>query len=405
MLDNIETNASRRDIEKETKRLVEKAQLVASEIKPRVRDTEQARRVPVENMERICDEGLLTVIQSKNCGGHELSMRAHLDVLSAIAEGCSATAWVLGVMHAHSWLLAHFPQQAQDDVYKKNPNTMISAVIGPRGKAVRKSDGTYVLNGFWPFGSGCQLSKWLLLGAEVFDEKGEFLDLADLLIPTSDAKIQDDWYVAAFQGTGSNSLVVKDLEIPAHRYLSLMGLLKHDTPGITDNYTGWLHKAEPVPVLTIALCGGAIGLGRAAKKQFMENIQGKKVIYTEHVQTEWASTHITLGKAASQIDAGELLIDRAADDTDRLAQAGEQMSMEMRGRMRMDCSHGVRLILEGATELYIAGGAAGITIKNPMQQISRDLHATNMHGLLLIEPSAEVYGRILLGLEANTIII
>ena len=405
MLDNIETNASRRDIEKETKRLVEKAQLVASEIKPRVRDTEQARRVPVENMERICDEGLLTVIQSKNCGGHELSMRAHLDVLSAIAEGCSATAWVLGVMHAHSWLLAHFPQQAQDDVYKKNPNTMISAVIGPRGKAVRKSDGTYVLNGFWPFGSGCQLSKWLLLGAEVFDEKGEFLDLADLLIPTSDAKIQDDWYVAAFQGTGSNSLVVKDLEIPAHRYLSLMGLLKHDTPGITDNYTGWLHKAEPVPVLTIALCGGAIGLGRAAKKQFMENIQGKKVIYTEHIQTEWASTHITLGKAASQIDAGELLIDRAASDTDRLAQAGEQMSMEMRGRMRMDCSHGVRLILEGATELYIAGGAAGIAIKNPMQQISRDLHATNMHGLLLIEPSAEVYGRILLGLEANTIII
>jgi len=405
MLDNIETNASRRDIEKETKRLVEKAQLVASEIKPRVRDTEQARRVPVENMERICDEGLLTVIQSKNCGGHELSMRAHLDVLSAIAEGCSATAWVLGVMHAHSWLLAHFPQQAQDDVYKKNPNTMISAVIGPRGKAVRKSDGTYVLNGFWPFGSGCQLSKWLLLGAEVFDEKGEFLDLADLLIPTSDAKIQDDWYVAAFQGTGSNSLVVKDLEIPAHRYLSLMGLLKHDTPGITDNYTGWLHKAEPVPVLTIALCGGAIGLGRAAKKQFMENIQGKKVIYTEHVQTEWASTHITLGKAASQIDAGELLIDRAANDTDRLAQAGEQMSMEMRGRMRMDCSHGVRLILEGTTELYIAGGAAGIAIKNPMQQISRDLHATNMHGLLLIEPSAEVYGRILLGLEPNTIII
>lgn len=405
MLNSIETNSNLRDLEKETKRLVEKAQLVAGEIKLRVRDTEQARRVPIENMERICDEGLLTVIQSKSCGGHELSMRAHLDVLSAIAEGCSATAWVLGVMHAHSWLLAHFPQQAQDDVYKTNPNTMVSAVIGPRGKAVRKSDGTYVLNGFWPFGSGCQLSKWLLLGAEVFDEDGEFLDLADLLIPTSDAKIQDDWYVAAFQGTGSNSLVVKDLEIPAHRYLSLMGLLKHDTPGITDNYTGWLHKAEPVPVLTIALCGGAIGLGRAAKKQFMENIQGKKVMYTEHVQTEWASTHITLGKAASQIDAGELLIDRAANDTDRLAQAGEQMSMEMRGRMRMDCSHGVRLILEGTTELYIAGGAAGIAIKNPMQQISRDLHATNMHGLLLIEPSAEVYGRILLGLEPNTIII
>ena len=384
--------------------LTERAQAVAEELKSRVSETERLRRLPAENLERIREEGLLTVIQSKRCGGHELSMRAHLDILSAIAEGCSATAWVLGVMHAHSWLMAHFPEQAQNDVYGKDPNTMISAVIGPRGKAVRQVDGTYVLNGFWPFGSGCQLSEWLLLGAEVFDEKGEFLDLADLLIPTTDANIQDDWYVAGLQGTGSNSLVVKDLAIPAHRYLSLMGLLDHNTPGMK-GYEGWLHKAEAVPVLAIALCGGAIGLGRAAVKEFKKNIVGKTVAYTEHVQTEWSSTHITYGKSASLIDAGELLLYRAADDTDRLAQAGEQMSMEMRGRIRMDCSHGVRLILQGADELFITGGAAGLSLRNPMQQISRDLHATNMHGLLLLEPSAEVYGRVLLGLEPNTIII
>ena len=301
--------------------------------------------------------------------------------------------------------MAHFPEQAQDDVYGQDHNTMISAVIGPRGKAVRQADVSYILNGFWPFGSGCHLSKWLLLGAEVFDEKGEFLDLADLLIPTTDAEIQDDWYVAGFQGTGSNSLVVKDLSIPAHRYLSLMGLLNHDTPGMKNRYDGWLHKAQAVPVLAIALCGGAIGLGRAAVKEFKKNIEGKTVAYTEHVQTEWSSTHITLGKAASLIDAGELLLYRAADDTDRLAKKGEQMSMEMRGRIRMDCAHGVRLILEGADELVITGGAAGLSLRNPMQQVSRDLHATNMHGLLLLEPSAEVYGRILLGLEPNTIII
>ena len=165
MLDDSHIDRDRSGFEKLSADLTKRAQVVAEELKTRVAETEKARRLPVENMERICDEGLLRVIQSRRCGGHELSMRAHLDVLSAIAEGCSATAWVLGVMHAHSWLLAHFPEQAQDDVYGENPNTMVSAVIGPRGKAVRKSDGTYVLSGFWPFGSGCQLSKWLLLGA------------------------------------------------------------------------------------------------------------------------------------------------------------------------------------------------------------------------------------------------
>ena len=201
--------------------LVDRAQSVAEELKPRVSATEQGRRIPSENFERICDEGLLTVIQSRRCGGHELSMRAHLDVVGAIAQGCSSTAWVLGVMHAHSWLMAHYPHQAQDEVYGTSPNTLISAVLAPRGKAVQRSDGTFLLNGFWPFGSGCQLSKWLILGAETFDEAGEFVDLIDFLIPTGDVEIRDDWYVAGLQGTGSCSLVVKDLEIPAHRSLSL----------------------------------------------------------------------------------------------------------------------------------------------------------------------------------------
>ena len=122
MLDDSHIDQNSSGFEKLSADLTKRAQVVAEELKTRVAETEKARRLPVENMERICDEGLLRVIQSRRCGGHELSMRVHLDVLSAIAEGCSATAWVLGVMHAHSWLLAHFPEQAQDDVYGENPN-------------------------------------------------------------------------------------------------------------------------------------------------------------------------------------------------------------------------------------------------------------------------------------------
>jgi 3-hydroxy-9,10-secoandrosta-1,3,5(10)-triene-9,17-dione monooxygenase len=393
------------EIEQATVDLTAKAVIVAEELKSRVSQTEEMRRVPAENLERIADAGLLSVLQSKKSGGDELSMRAHLDVVSTIAEGCSATAWVLGVMQAHSWILAHFPQQAQEDVYAKEKNTMVSAVIAPRGKAVRKADGTYVLNGFWPFGSGCQLSKWLLLGTEVFDEKGEFLDLADLLIPTADVEIKDDWYVAGLQGTGSCSLVVKDLEVPAHRYLSLLGLINHDTPGKADGFDGWLYHGEAVPVLALALCGSSVGLAKAALQEFVTKIPGKKVAYTDHIQTEWSATHVTLANAASQIDAGKLLLYRAADDIDEIAQSGEKMSIEMRGRMRMDCSQGVRFMLEAVDKLFISSGGAGLSLRSPMQQIDRDLHAINMHGLLFHDASAELYGRVLLGLEPNTIII
>lgn len=394
--------ASATDLDRTVAEMGRRARDVAEALKANVSRTEEMRRVPDENLARVCEQGLLGVLQSKRTGGLELSMRAHLDVVSAIAEGCSATGWVVGVMQAHSWLMAHFPDQAQQDVYGKDPNTMIAAVLAPRGKAVLQPDGTYVMNGFWPFGSGCQLSKWLILGAEIFDAKGEFVDIADFLIPTDDVEIKDDWYVAGLKGTGSCSLVIKDLAIPAHRVLSLTGLLSHDTPGMKAGHDGWLFHGEPVPVLTLALCGTSIGLGRAAVKAFKAGIAGKTVAYTDYVQTEWSSTHITAATAASNIDAGALLLYRTADDIDRCAQAGEAMSLETRGRMRMDCAHGVRLALDGADSLYIAGGGAALSLKSPLQQISRDLHAINMHGILRMEPSAELYGRVLLGLEPNT---
>ena len=382
-----------------------RAEAVAQDFRTRAAEAERERRVPAENMAQIRESGLLRVIQSRGCGGHELSMRAHLDVISAIAEGCSATAWVLGVMHAHSWMMAHFPGEAREDVYGADPDTMISAVIAPRGKAVLNDDGSCTLNGFWPFGSGCEHASWLLLGAEISDSGGALVDLADFLVPAREVDIQDDWFVAGLAGTGSCSIKLDGLRVPAHRRLSIPALIEGRTPGMEEGYDGWLHKAEAVPVLALCLCGGALGLARAALAEFRRTVQAKPVAYTPHIHSEWSATHIKLGEAASLIDAAHLMLYRVADDIDSHAQSGTPMTIEMRARIRMDCSQGVRFALEGAEKLFLMAGGSSLALRSPLQQASRDLHAINMHGLLLPEASAELYGRVLLGLEPNTDII
>ena len=385
--------------------LRQSAEAAAGEFRARVPRAENDRRVPAENMARIRESGLLRVIQARNCGGHELSMRAHLDVISAIAEGCSSTAWVLGVMHAHSWMMAHFPGEAREDVYGADPDTMVSAVIAPRGKAVLNGDGSCSLSGFWPFGSGCEHAAWMLLGAEVLDSSGEVVDLADFLVPTSDVDIQDDWFVAGLSGTGSCSVKVDGLTVSAHRRLSIPALIEGKTPGMEEGYDGWLHKAEAVPVLALCICGAALGLGRAALAEFRGSVQDKPVAYTPHIHSEWSATHIKLGEAACLIDAAHLMLYRVADDIDTHARSGTPMTMEMRARIRMDCSQGVRFALDGAEKLFLMAGGSSLALRSPLQRASRDLHAINMHGLLLPEASAELYGRVLLGLEPNTILI
>ena len=382
-----------------------RAESIIEDLKKYADQAEADRRLCKESVELIKNNGLLRTVQPRSCGGHELPFRSYIDVLSAVGEGCGATAWVLGVWHAHSWLMGHFPEQARQDVYAGNPDTFVSAVIGPRGKAVKQDDGSYILNGFWPFGSGCEHSQWMILGAEVFDRAGEKIDEADLLMPTTDIDIQDDWYVAGLQGTGSNSLVAGDVKVPAHRYLSLPQLIEREAPAYKAEDTGWVTLSQAVPVLTICLVGGALGVARAALKEFRRTVPGKRVAYTAHIADDWIPVQVALGSAAAEIHAAELVMYKMADDIDHYAQLNEAMPIEMRGRIRMDCCLSVKMLLDAVDKLYLYAGASALSVESTLQRASRDLHATNMHALLMYDASAEIYGRILLGKDSNSPII
>lgn len=200
------------------------------ELRTRALLADEMRKVPLENIDLLKKSGLLQVIQPALRGGHELTMRAHVDVVSTIARGCNATAWVLGVYQAHSWLLAHMNEQAQRDIYGDGGAQAVAGVIGPRGNATRKADGSYLLSGFWPFASGNVAASWLLLGSKIFDEAGNKLDEGDLLVPKSELEVLDDWFVSGLQGTGSSSVKCTNLRVPGHRYLSLTLLENQTTP-------------------------------------------------------------------------------------------------------------------------------------------------------------------------------
>jgi 3-hydroxy-9,10-secoandrosta-1,3,5(10)-triene-9,17-dione monooxygenase len=379
-----------------------RARALAADLKRLAPEAEKLRRLPRESVELVRRAGLFRTIQPKNCGGYALSMRAHVDVVSTIGEGCGATGWVLGVCQAHSWMLGHFPKAAQEDVYGQEPNTIVSAVIGPRGRAVKQRDGSFVLNGVWPFGSGCEHSQWLLLGSEIYDADGSMIDEAALLVPTREIEIRDDWYTAGLQGTGSNTLVAKDILVPAHRALSLPSWLEGQSSSFDVGDDAWLTRAQAVPVLGLCISTAALGVARDALAEFRRIVPGKKIAYTSHIADDWIPTQTALGHAAAMIHAAELVLYRAADDIDAEAKANRRMSVEMRARIRMDCSYAVRVLMEAVDKLFVNSGASGLSLKGSIQRAARDLHAINMHALLLFDASAEIYGRVLLGKGSNS---
>lgn len=384
--------------------LVARAAALAPQLRERVGEADRLRKLPPANVEALRKAGLLKVLQARRYGGHQMRLRTHIDVVAAVGRGCASTAWCMGVIHAHSWLMGQFPKAAQEETYGANPDAIISAVIAPRGKA-RGTEGGYKLSGFWPFGSGSEHSDWLFLGAVVENDKGEVIDEADFLVPTREATIKDDWNVTGLRGTGSCSIAVKDLFVPKHRFLSLRGLIGGDTPGAA-LHEGSLYKSAGVPVLSLALVPCALGIARSALEAFKERLPGREVAYTDReVQMNMPTTHMQVAEAATKIDAAEALLYRCADDIEEAAERGTMMDFAKRARVRMDCAWAARQCLEAAETLYLASGGSGIAEGSALGRAWRDLHAINMHGLLNLQTNLEMYGRIVLGLKPNTPLI
>jgi 3-hydroxy-9,10-secoandrosta-1,3,5(10)-triene-9,17-dione monooxygenase len=385
-------------------KLVACAERLVPELRERVATAERLRRLPDENVAAVREADLLKVLQARAFGGHQSSLRTHIDVVATLARGCAATGWCAGVIHAHSWLMGLFPWQAQEDAYGTDPDTIISAVISPRGTAKRVQGG-FLLSGFWAFCSGCEHAQFLLLGAAIKDDAGAIIDEGDLLVPVANITIRDDWNAVGLRGTGSCSIVAENVFVPAHRYLSLPAATTGNAPGL-GRQQGWLYRAAPVAVLALAITPAALGIAEAALTNFMERLPGREVAYTQReMQRDMPVTHLQVAEAATKIDTARLVLCHCADEIEAAARAGGTMAFAKRARVRMDCAWAVRLCVEGVEILMLASGGSGVSESNAVQRAWRDLHAINMHGLLNLETNQEMYGRILLGLKPNTPLI
>ena len=158
-------------------------------------------------------------------------------------------------------------------------------------------------------------------------------------------------------------------------------------------------------MLGLCIASSATGVARGAMDEFVKVVPGKTVMYTAHVSHDWIPVQTALGEAAAMINAAELVVYRVADDIDDYAARGEKMPIELRARIRMDLAFAPRLCRDAVEKLYTIGGAAGLSLKSPIQRAARNLQAINMHGLLLYDAGAELYGRVLLGLDPGTPIL
>jgi alkylation response protein AidB-like acyl-CoA dehydrogenase len=361
--------------------------------------TEAERRLPDEVVQALRETGLCALMVPKRFGGYQTSIRTYIDVLSELGCGCGSTAWVASLINICAWLASLFPERAQRDIWESNPDAWAAGSLAPNGSET-PVEGGWRVTGRWPWASGSLHAQWGACGIHMKDERGEMINFGLSLMPMNQLTIEDTWFMAGMKGTGSNTIVAKDVFVPEHRFLPYPRAFGGEyRTEFTDEA---VYRVALVPVTVLILAAAQIGVARAALEHVVGKSRSRGITHTNFpLQAESAGFQMQVAEAAMKIDTAVLHVRRAADDLDRAAEEGRHMDLTARARVRIDTALAARCCREAVEVLVAAHGTSSLADSNRLQRLWRDVHTASHHAITEWQVNLEVYGKALLGVEPN----
>src|SRR5262249_23000649 len=157
-------------------------------LRERAQRAEDARMLIRDNEQLLHESGLFRFHQPKAFGGMELDFVAVVDIPAELARGCPSTAWSVGNVACHHWILGYYDPETQREVWDANPDALIASSIALAAGRGRKTADGFIVNGRWPFSSAVDNSEWNMLAGTVYDDDGKTpIDWRLCLVPKSDS--------------------------------------------------------------------------------------------------------------------------------------------------------------------------------------------------------------------------
>jgi 3-hydroxy-9,10-secoandrosta-1,3,5(10)-triene-9,17-dione monooxygenase len=361
--------------------------------------TEKTRRVLPANLDALSEAGIFKMMAPKRYGGDEADFATQCEVLAEIARGCPSTSWVATIYSAMAWVAGVFPDEAQDEIFA-NRDPRIAGVFSPTGTAVA-SGGGFVVTGRWPFNTGCHGAQWTVVVAVLAADDGSGVPYG-MLVKSSELTIVDDWYASGMAGTGSNTVVADSVFVPAHRALPLPDMIAANYPA-RHNRDNPYFNYPLASVLVVNAGGTPLGIARGAYETFMERLPNRGIAFTTYTnKSEAPITHLQVGDAALKIDSAEAHVRLATTLLD--APAAAPLSRDARVKCRVHIAYATGLARDAVDTLFSASGASSIQIHVPIQRFQRDMQVLANHAIMHAPTATELYGRVLCGLEPNTLL-
>ena len=377
----------------EERAVLQRARRLIPLLAERAPEAAAARRVPAATIAEYHAAGILRILQPRRFGGMQGRFSLFSRIVEELTYGCASSAWVYAVFAEHQWIIAQYPNEAQIDVWGDDPEAVASSSLAPRA-AAKPVPGGWRLSGRYPFSSGCDYAQWAILGA-FLGEVGDPRTIAYLLAPLAECEIADDWQTLGLAGTGSKSLVLRDVFVPEHRVVMVSDLFAGTPPGALVHPDYPVLRAPRGFLVSYSLPPVAIALGRRALDVACAALAGRvsrgvsKLAESEVVQ-------MAVGEAAAAIDAATLLLHTGRDSSTAEVSSGRRITEAEALRARRDMVYAQHQVAWAVDKLCEVDGARWVYDNDELGAIRRDVMTILTHHAASRPAAMAPYGRLLL---------
>ncbi len=348
---------------------------------------ETERRVPQDVIDAVDEADLFRIVVPTSLGGHGLGLGPLTEVTRTLARGCPATAWTVSFLMMHAWLLAKLPEPGRAEVFASSPVPFAPAPLAPTGTAT-PTDGGYVVRGRWEWATASAHGDWLLAHAI---EEGPGFATRFVVVPMAEVALDDVWHTSGMRATGSNTAVVDECFVPAHRTMPAPALLD-STIGVDGD---GLAGLPVMSVLALAAAAPALGGAEAVAEHYRTRLQERVLAYT--LGDKAVDQPAAQMRLASVEDLVRTAAARWRQAIDALG-AGTEVGEAQRVDARLAAASVVRLARQAVSAACEGSGASVYFASHPMQRIQRDLETLKGHVIFDWDRTTELAGRHHVGL-------
>jgi 3-hydroxy-9,10-secoandrosta-1,3,5(10)-triene-9,17-dione monooxygenase len=372
--------------------IIARAREVAPRLRERAAEAEANRCCPVATVDDYRQTGLIRMIQPKRYGGQEMGWDVLCEVTEILAAACGSQAWIQRICTGHAQILATFLPEAQEDVWGKDHDVLISAAFDPTGRA-KPVDGGYIFSGRHGFSSGIDHCDWQICGG--YKELGDTLDGPFFfLVPKTHVEVLDDWHTMALRGTGSKSFVVKEAFVPEHRTLDVRAARDGNGPGTVIN-TAPVYRTPRGGITTTGFAALTVGMAMGVLEDWYDYTRPRKSRGIPVAARE--SVQVLAAETSAQIEAAHLLYYTAISGAQRKLEAGEKFSELELAISRRNVGYACKLALEAGTRLFNAAGGRALFEGHSLERQYRNLIGAASHHGVNWEVLGASFGKIILG--------